>query len=172
MNLPINTIPRKQKQPPKRNSSGGFLFCPQASDVMPGGTIENQGLVCPNSLIRFIIPEILHIFVAVIRFSCLPDNRAGEDGCGFHFHDANHWLDISFLFHIYFYYYFLLLDDNLHGLAATLYDVHTLLQILEATALEVVVFSLAISCRLLLLDGCGAATDADAEHSGTSCRSR
>jgi predicted transposase/invertase (TIGR01784 family) len=46
------------------------------------------------------------------------------------FHDANHWLDIFFLFHIYFYYYFLLLDDNLHGLAATLYDVHTLLQIL------------------------------------------
>lgn len=68
MNLPINMIPRKQKKPPKRNSSGGFLFCPQASDVMPEGTIENQGLVGPNSLIRFIIPEILHFFVAVIRF--------------------------------------------------------------------------------------------------------
>ena len=80
MNLPINTIPRKQKKPPKRNSSGGFLFCPQASDVMPEGTIENQGLVCPNSLIS--IPEILHIFIAVILFSRLPDNRAGEDGCG------------------------------------------------------------------------------------------
>ena len=69
---------------------------------MPGGTIENQGLVCPNSLISFIIPEILHFFVAVIRFSRLLDNRAGEDGCGFHFHDANHWLNISFLFHIFF----------------------------------------------------------------------
>ena len=131
MNLPINMIPRKQKQPPKRNSSGGFLFSPRHQMCcLSGNTIENQGLVCPNSLIRFIIPEILHFFVAVIRFSRLLDNRAGEDGCGFHFHDANHWLDISFLFHIYFYYYFLLLDDNLHGLAATLHDVHTLLQIL------------------------------------------
>ena len=107
-----------------------LFILPQASDVLPGGTIENQGLVGPNSLIGWIIPEILHIFVAVIRFFRLLDNRAGEDGCGFHFHDANHWLDISFLFHIYFYYYFLLLDDNLHGLAATLHDVHTLLQIL------------------------------------------
>jgi len=104
MNLPINMIPRKQKKPPKRNSSGGFLFCPQASNVMPGGTIENQGLVCPNSLISWIIPEILHIFVAVIHICRLPDNRAGEDGCGFHFHDANHWLDISFLFLTIFYY--------------------------------------------------------------------
>ena len=170
MNLPINMIPRKRKKPPKRNSSGGFLFCPRHQMCCLGTTIENLGLVCPNSLIC--IPEILHIFVAVIRFSRLPDNRAGEDGCGFHFHDANHWLDISFLFHIYFYYYFLLLDDNLHGLAATLHDVHTLLQILEATALEVVVFCLAICCSLQLLDGCGAAADADAEHSGTCCRSR
>ena len=104
MNLPINMIPRKRKKPPKRNSSGGFLFCPRHQMCCLGTTIENLGLVCPNSLIC--IPEILHIFVAVIRFSRLPDNRAGEDGCGFHFHDANHWLDISFLFHIYFYYYF------------------------------------------------------------------
>lgn len=129
MNLPINMIPRKQKKPPKRNSSGGFLFCPKHQMCcLSWTTIENQGLVCPNSLIC--IPEILHFFVAVILICRLLDNRAGEDGCGFHFHDANHWLDISFLFHIYFYYYFLLLDDNLHGLAATLYDVHTLLQIL------------------------------------------
>ena len=131
MNLPINMIPRKQKKPPKRNSSGGFLFCPrQQMCCLSGNTIENQGLVCPNSLISFIIPEILHFFFAVILFCRFLDNRAGEDGCGFHFHDANHWLDISFLFHIYFYYYFLLLDDNLHGLSATLHDVHTLLQIL------------------------------------------
>ena len=139
---------------------------------LSGNTIENLGLVCPNSLIGCIIPEILHIFFAVIRFFRLLDNRAGEDDCGFHFHDANHWLDISFLFHICFYYYFLLLDDNLHGLAATLHDVHTLLQILQATALEIVVFCLAICCSLQLLDGCGAAADADAEHSGTCGRSR
>lgn len=29
MNLPINMIPRKQKQPPKRNSSGAFYFAPR-----------------------------------------------------------------------------------------------------------------------------------------------
>ena len=131
---------------------------------------ENQGLVGPNSLISWIIPEILHFFVAVILFCRLPDNRAGEDGCGFHFHDANHWLDIFFLFHIIS--IFKLLDDNLHGLATTLHDVYALLQILEATALEVVVFCLAICCSLQLLDGCGATADADAEHSGTCGRSR
>ena len=53
---------------PDAYSSRGFLFCPQASNVLPGGTIENQGLVGPNSLISWIIPEILHFFVAVIRF--------------------------------------------------------------------------------------------------------
>lgn len=56
------------KQPPKRNSSGGPFILPQASDVLPGGTKENQGLVGPNSLISWIIPEILHIFIAVILF--------------------------------------------------------------------------------------------------------
>ena len=168
MSPPITVTHRKRCY----THRGLFYFIPQTAPLLPGGTIENQGLVGPNSLIGWIIPEILHIFVAVIRFFRLLDNRTGEDGCGFHFHDANHWLDISFLFHICFYYYFLLLDDNLHGLAATLYDVHTLLQILEATTLEVVVFCLAICCRLQLLDGCGAAADADAEHSGTSCRSR
>ena len=59
----------EQKKPPKRNSSGGFLFCPrQQMCCLSGNTIENQGLVCPNSLISFIIPEILHIVVAVILF--------------------------------------------------------------------------------------------------------
>ena len=42
MNLPINMIPRKQKQPPKRNSSGGFLFCPQASNVLPVGEYDRE----------------------------------------------------------------------------------------------------------------------------------
>ena len=124
-------FPMRYGKSPRCYTHRGLLFCHQASNKLPGGgTIENQRLVGPNSLIGWIIPEILHPFVAVIIFCRLLDNRAGEDGCGFHFHDANHWLDISFLFHIYFYYYFLLLDDNLHGLAATLYDVHTLLQIL------------------------------------------
>ena len=67
-----------------------------------------------------------------------------------------------------------LLDDNLHGLATTLHDIHTLLQILEAMSLEVVVFCLAICCICCicfkLLDGCGAIADADAEHSGTCYR--
>ena len=67
MNLPINMIPRKQKKPPMRIAPG-LPILPQASNVLPGGTIENLGLVCPNSLISFIIPEILHFFVAVIRF--------------------------------------------------------------------------------------------------------
>ena len=67
----------------------------QAAKVLPGGGYDREsGLVCPNSLICWIIPEILHIFIAVIRFSRLLDNRAGEDGSGFHFHDDNHWLDI------------------------------------------------------------------------------
>ena len=39
------------EKPPMHNSTEGFLFCPQASDMLPGGTIENLGLVCPNSLI-------------------------------------------------------------------------------------------------------------------------
>ena len=58
----------------KKEKEGDHVFMthplfilPQASDVMPGrGTIENQGLVGPNSLISLIIPEILHIFIAVI----------------------------------------------------------------------------------------------------------
>ena len=68
MNLPINMIPRKQKKPPMRIALGAFIYCHLASHLLPGGTIENQGLVGPNSLISFIIPEILHIVVAVILF--------------------------------------------------------------------------------------------------------
>ena len=170
MNPPITVTHRKRCY----THRGLFYFMHQAAPLLPVGEYDREsgGLVCPNSLISWIIPEILHFFVAVILISRPLDNRAGEDGCGFHFHDANHWLDISFLFHIYFYYYFLLLDDNLHGLATTLHDVYALLQILEATALEVVVLCLAICCSLQLLDGCGATTDADAEHSGTCGRSR
>lgn len=36
---------------PDAYSTEGFLFCPQASDMLPGNTIENLGLVGPNSLI-------------------------------------------------------------------------------------------------------------------------
>lgn len=129
MNLPINMIPRKQKKPPKRNSSGAFYFAPGIRCAAWGYDRES-GASLPKFPYLLNYPRNPSIFIAVILISRLPDNRAGEDGCGFHFHDANHWLDISFLFHIYFYYYFLLLDDNLHGLAATLHDVHTLLQIL------------------------------------------
>ena len=85
---------KRGKKPPVPYASGAF-FMHQAAKVLPGGGYDREsGLVCPNSLICWIIPEILHIFIAVIRFSRLLDNRAGEDGSGFHFHDANHWLDI------------------------------------------------------------------------------
>ena len=55
------------EKPPMRIAPRAFIFCRLASNVMPGrGTIENLGLVGPNSLICCIIPEILHIFIAVI----------------------------------------------------------------------------------------------------------
>lgn len=81
---------KKRKKAPGAIRIGSFFYAPGSKGAAWWGYDRESGLVCPNSLICWIIPEILHIFIAVIRFSRLLDNRAGEDGSGFHFHDDNH----------------------------------------------------------------------------------
>ena len=59
-----------------------------------------------------------------------------------------------------------LFDDYFHGFSTTFHNVNALLRLIEATALQVVVFRLPIAYSIEMIDGCRLVADTDVQRFG------